>query len=49
VLFSKYRAMAPATKGAAWEVPERYSVAELLVALADWMLVPGAHTLTQGP
>ena len=49
VWFWRYSAIAPATKGAAWEVPDLYSVALSLLALADWTFVPGAQTFTQEP
>ena len=41
--------MAPATKGAACDVPDLNSVAVSSLALEDCTLVPGAQTLTQEP
>ena len=49
VLFSRYRATAPATKGTACDVPERNSVAESLARDALMMSAPGAHMLTHFP
>ena len=49
VVFWRYRAAAPATKGTAWEVPERSLVAVSLSLLALRMLVPGPQMSTQLP
>ena len=49
VLFSRYIATAPATKGTACDVPERNSVAESLARDALMMSAPGAHMLTHFP
>ena len=49
VLFCKNSTAAPATKGTAWDVPERYSVALSDLCAADRMSDPGAQMSTHLP